>query len=152
MSGYMFGPHRAMFRRHIWMEPAALCSLMSILFVDVRPHYSQFWCFENISSFFYLHTAASLCPFVCAAPLVACTWYWFDVPCTLTILQIVIVILEIVIIIFAWQSPTRGFDWYSGSLDTDFSCVPKITQFENIHYAAGSGMQGMEEKLLLSLF
>jgi hypothetical protein len=55
-----------------------------------------------------------------------------------------IIILEIVVIIFSWQSLTRGSGWYSGSLDTDLSCVPKITPFESIHYAVGSGIQGVD--------
>jgi hypothetical protein len=70
----MFRPHRAIFRQHIWMESTALCPLLSIVLINVRRHYSQFWRFENVF-FFYLHIAASLCPFECAAPLVVCTLY-----------------------------------------------------------------------------
>jgi hypothetical protein len=46
----MFRPHRAIFREHILMEPTALCSLMSIVLVEVG-HYSQFRRFENVSLF-----------------------------------------------------------------------------------------------------
>jgi hypothetical protein len=47
----MFRPHSAVCKQHILMEPTALCSLMSIVLVDVRLHYSQFWYFENVCSF-----------------------------------------------------------------------------------------------------
>jgi hypothetical protein len=74
MCGYMFRPHRAVFSQRIWMEPNALCPLMSIALIDVHRLYSQFWCFENVCSFssFVLHL---LC-----APL-SVPIPWSCVPC-----------------------------------------------------------------------
>jgi hypothetical protein len=72
----MFQPHRVIFRQHILIEPTALRSLMSVVLVDARRcHRPQFWYFENICSFTNLCIAASLCPFMWAAPLVVCTVY-----------------------------------------------------------------------------
>jgi hypothetical protein len=51
MSGYMFWPDRAIFRQHILMKSTALCWLMSTVLIDVQLSFSQFWCFENVSSF-----------------------------------------------------------------------------------------------------
>jgi hypothetical protein len=35
-----------------FMESTALCLLLPTVLVNVCPHYSQFWCFENVYSFF----------------------------------------------------------------------------------------------------
>jgi hypothetical protein len=78
MSGYMFLPHRAVFRQQTLMETTARCPLMSIILFNVLHHYSQFWCFENVLSL-SPYCGFSV-PFVCTAPLVVCTLYWFDVP------------------------------------------------------------------------
>jgi hypothetical protein len=58
MSVYMFRPHRAILRQHILMESTAQCPHMSVVLVDVRRHYSQFW-----SPLSYLCIAATVCPF-----------------------------------------------------------------------------------------
>jgi hypothetical protein len=71
----MFQTQRAIFGQHVLMEPTALRSLMSTVLLDVCRYCSQFYYFENVCSFNNLRIAASLCPPVCAAPLVVCSVY-----------------------------------------------------------------------------
>jgi hypothetical protein len=42
ISGYMFQPHRAIFRQHSLMEPTALCLLMSIVLIDINEYYKEY--------------------------------------------------------------------------------------------------------------
>jgi hypothetical protein len=55
------------------------CARMSIVFVDVRRHCSEFEYFQNVCSFFIFVLRCLCVPFVCTSLLVVCSLYWFGI-------------------------------------------------------------------------